>query len=108
QQINQGQEQDQWWRVPDSWTDAEPEDDPSLEPPDNMAQPIRGFGKVWRENGFIREALGWATSEEIPYSSQLQQFEGGFMMTGPNDAPIFVLIPSAGDPTTGQHLGPLP
>jgi len=107
--IQQGQPTDGWWRVNDTWQEGEPESDPGLEAPGGLRQPIRGFGKVWRENGFIREAVGWATSEEIGAAIAWQQFEGGFMMTGPNNAPVYVMAPNDAPPySSGVHLGGMP
>jgi hypothetical protein len=56
----------------DTWTEDEPESDPSLTPPPGFYQPIRGFGKVWRENARIREALGWAVAPEQGYNGFYQ------------------------------------
>lgn len=107
--IRQGQPTDRWWRIDDTWASGEPESDPALSPPGGMRQPVRGFGKVWRNNAFVREAVGWATSEEILYNSTWQQFDGGWMMTAPNGAPIYAMVPSDAPPyTSGTHLGPLP
>jgi hypothetical protein len=107
--IRQGQLTDSWWRVDDTFQEGEPESDPALIPPEGLRQPVRGFGKVWRNNAFVREALGWATSEEMPITSLWQTFEGGWMMTGPNGAPIYVMAPLDALPySSGIHLGPLP
>ncbi|MEA3307966.1 MAG: hypothetical protein U9Q70_00445 [Chloroflexota bacterium] len=58
------------WRVyTDEW-DGEP--DPNLEPPPGLYQPVRGFGLVWREQPHVRERLGWALIEEVPYESIYQ------------------------------------
>lgn len=62
-----------WQRFADTWTEAEPESDPALAPPDGHFQPVRGFGKVWREQLEVQEALGWATSPELGFTSQLQR-----------------------------------
>ena len=105
--IRQGQATDKWWRIVDTWQDTEPPDDPSLQPPDGMRQPIRGFGKIWRSNGFVREAVGWATGDEMQIDSQWQTFEGGWMMTGPNNTPVYTMVPLDEAPfTNGTHLGP--
>lgn len=63
----------QWQRFADTWTAAEAESDPSLSPPAGLFQPIRGFGKVWREHPQLQERLGWATSVELGYSSEVQR-----------------------------------
>jgi hypothetical protein len=58
---------------PDTWTTGEPDSDPNLVPPSGLLQPMRGFGKVWRENSPVRERLGWASATERPFSSLYQQ-----------------------------------
>ncbi|NLF63305.1 MAG: hypothetical protein GX579_01755 [Chloroflexi bacterium] len=63
----------QWQRFADTWTEAEAESDPALTPPAGHFQPIRGFGKLWRENPDLRERLGWATSVELGYTAAVQQ-----------------------------------
>lgn len=82
-----------WWRLDDTFTEGEPESDPSLVPPNGLEQPVRGFGKVWRANGFIREATGWATGPERAAESAWLDFEGGWMMTGPEGSPVYAMIP---------------
>lgn len=107
--IRQGQPSDRWWRIVDTFQEGEPESDPGLQPPPGMRQPIRGFGKVWRSNAFVREGVGWATGDEIGMTSVWQMFEGGWMMTGPNGAPVYVMVPSDAPPySSGIHLGPMP
>jgi len=56
----------------DVWTDAEPESDPAMVPPAGLFQPVRGFGKIWRENPSVRDRLGWATAPEQGFDTQLQ------------------------------------
>jgi hypothetical protein len=63
----------EWVRFADTWSEAEPESDPALAPPDGLYQPVRGFGKVWREQAGVREILGWATSPELGFTSQVQR-----------------------------------
>jgi len=104
--IEQGSTTDEWWRIDDTWSDDEPETDPSLEVPSGRQQPKRGFGKVWRENAFVREALGWATGDEVFDNVDWQEFEGGFMFSAPGGQIIYVMIREDND--TGLHLGPLP
>jgi hypothetical protein len=50
---------------------AEPENNPTLKPPERLCQPC-GFGKVWRENEGIREKLGWATTSEQGFTGVWQ------------------------------------
>lgn len=105
--TRQGQATDKWWHMADTWVDGEPDSDPGLVPPAGLKQPVRGFGKIWRNNGFVRQAIGWAVSDETPFTSHWLTFEGGWMMTGPNDTPIYVMVPLDAAPyTTGVHFAP--
>ena len=107
--IQQGQTTDTWWRFDDTYQEGEPDSDPALQPPAGLIQPVRGFGKVWRNNAFIRDAMGWATTPEIPLDSQWMWFEGGWMMAGIDGNPIWALVPFDSSPySTGLHYGPLP
>src|SRR5690606_27384742 len=49
-------------------------------PPEGLTEPVRGFGKVWRDTPGVRDGLGWATSGEIGGSAQVQLFERGEMI----------------------------
>ena len=105
--TRQGQPTDKWWHMPDTWVDGEAVSDPSLQPPAGLKQPVRGFGKVWRANGFVREGIGWATADEVSATIQWQNFDGGWMMTGPNGSPVYVMQPLDAAPyTNGIHLAP--
>lgn len=68
-----------WLVFEDTFVEGEAEFDPSLIPPsDELYQPERGFGKLWRENTEIQEALGWAiTPEEFGYISRYEYHPGG-------------------------------
>ena len=49
--------------------------------PNGLYEPIRGFGKIWRENPTIRNTLGWAVAPETADRGHLQYFRnGGFML----------------------------
>lgn len=56
----------------DEWTADQPVEDPELEPPAELYQPVRGFGKVWREQSGVRQDLGWATAPESAYELSYQ------------------------------------
>ncbi|MDT8305618.1 MAG: hypothetical protein RRC07_06755 [Anaerolineae bacterium] len=62
-----------WQQFADTWREGEPEGDPARTPPPDRYQPIRGFGKVWRDHPAVQEQLGWATSPELGYSAQIQR-----------------------------------
>jgi hypothetical protein len=61
-----------WQRYEDTWTEAEPESDPTIVAPDGRFQPIRGFGKLWRQQPEVRELLGWALGVELGFESTFQ------------------------------------
>src|SRR5574341_269691 len=56
----------------DAWAEGQPDNDPSLTPPDGLLQPQRGFGKVWRETSGLRDRIGWATAPEYAYTMMYQ------------------------------------
>jgi len=62
----------QFKRYDDTWTEGQPESDPTIVPPAGVLQPIRGFGKLWRENADIRTTLGWALSTEVGFTGAWQ------------------------------------
>lgn len=62
-----------WKRFVDSWEEGEPEDDPTITPPEGLYQPVRGFGLIWREEPGVRERLGWAVEEEAGFSTAVQR-----------------------------------
>ena len=47
--------------------------DPAIVPPDGRFQPIRGFGKLWRERPDVRDRLGWALGVELGFDAKLQE-----------------------------------
>jgi hypothetical protein len=59
------------WRMYDNeWFPGMPESDPNIVPPPGYHQPVRGFGKLWREGSHwdgtpIRQLLGWAIEPEL-------------------------------------------
>jgi hypothetical protein len=60
----------------DTFKEGDPESDPNLVPPSGLLQPIRGFGKVWRENPEVRDHLGWATAPETGFDAWRQSYQG--------------------------------
>lgn len=67
-----------WFFTGDTWREGvDPSEDPALTPPNGLYQPVRGFGKVWRERPGLREALGWAMAEEQGFTAVIQEFAGG-------------------------------
>ena len=74
-----------WAHYIDTYADAEPESAPALQPPKGLLQPVRGFGKLWRQQlGGPQSDLGWALAEERGYMILTQPFTGGQIFLGPN------------------------
>lgn len=61
-----------WAEYADTFKDGQPDRDPSLVPPPNLTQPIRGFGLVWRTQPHVRDRLGWATGPELAFDGAYQ------------------------------------
>jgi len=59
-----------------TWTPTEPDSDPSIVPPQGLYQPIRGFGKIWRNNPQIQKRLGWALVNERGFETLYQRVSG--------------------------------
>jgi len=77
-----------WSIYPDTFEDGvDPDLDPALVAPEGMIQPERGFGKLWRNNPDVQEALGWATTPEFGYVSDYEYHPGGTVNTQGEYAP---------------------
>ena len=68
-----------WQSFVDTWYDGDLESDPTIVPPTGYYQPMRGFGKVWREQAGVRDKLSWATTEERGLNASWQAYQGGLM-----------------------------
>jgi len=75
-------------------------------PPEGMLEPIRGFGKVWRENAGVRDTIGWASSGETGGSAQIQLFERGEMLYISQVGQTYVLITGAPGTWSARSGGP--
>ncbi|MEN9938965.1 MAG: hypothetical protein RLZZ387_5544 [Chloroflexota bacterium] len=62
-------------------------------PPAGRIEPVRGFGKVWREQPGVREALGWATDYEVGDTGTLQRFERGAILWTAGDDFVWIFGP---------------
>lgn len=78
----------EWLCFEDTFVEGDQEFDPEFDPPTdyvtessfanaNPQQPIRGFGKVWRETPDLRENLGYALTSEIEHNSPRTYIAGG-------------------------------
>ncbi len=68
-----------WYCYNDTFEEGDVESDPSLVPPADMSQPIRGFGKVWREQPGLQDLLGWAITPEFELNSTYAYLAGGYV-----------------------------
>lgn len=67
-----------WLVYNDTWEEGDPETDTSLVPPEpGLQQPIRGFGKLWRENEDLRNLIGWAVDPELGFVTRYEFHHGG-------------------------------
>lgn len=65
-----------WELYADTWREGMPTSGGQT-PPQGLYEPIRGFGKLWRENAHVRDTLGWAIEPERATSGAQQYFRGG-------------------------------
>jgi hypothetical protein len=67
-----------WRSFEDTFEEGQPELDESLVAPDGLYQPIRGFGRIWREQlGGPEATIGWATLPEGAVNGSTQRWEHG-------------------------------
>jgi len=69
-----------WRSYEDTFHEGDPESDPAFAAPPDRQQPTRGFGKVWRADPALRDAIGWALAKEEPSTAQRQPFERGTLL----------------------------
>lgn len=70
-------------------------------PPNGLFEPVRGFGKVWRNFSGVRDGLGWATAQESGTNAVIQDFATGRMMYIAPRTDTFIII-NQGNPTLGN------
>lgn len=68
-----------WTVYDDTFVDGEVEFDPQLVAPENRHQPVRGFGKLWRENLEVRQTMGWALDLEMGHTTRYEYRQGGHL-----------------------------
>ena len=75
----------------ETWREGDPEIG-GLTPPEGLFEPVRGFGRLWREELGGPDALaGWALEPEQGYTGSVQPFEHGLMLWNPLDETVYVL-----------------
>jgi hypothetical protein len=75
--------------IADTWNpDVDPERGNETPPNPNLIEPIRGFGKVWRNNSNIRSTLGWATAPEQGNDAVYTPYQQGTLLYAPQRGEI--------------------
>jgi hypothetical protein len=82
-------------RFNDTFTDGVDPASGGASPPPGFLEPVRGFGKVWREQASARDTLGWATTGENGGSAQVLMFERGEMVSVAQAGQVYILITGA-------------
>ncbi len=82
-------------RFNDTFTEGIDPDSSGAQPPPGLQEPVRGFGKVWRENPAVRETLGWATSGESGGTARVLMFERGEMLSVAQANQTYIMISGA-------------
>ncbi len=88
-------------RFDDTFESSTDPESGGLTPPSGLIEPIRGFGKVWRDNQFVHDSLGWATAIEAGSVATVQDFVKGRMMYIPIQNEILILVYTNSGPTAG-------
>lgn len=82
-----------WTVYDDDFVEGEAESDQQIIAPEGRHQPVRGFGKLWRENPAVRQTLGWAIEMERGHTTRYEYHQGG----GVNADNVY-------EPAPGYHL----
>ncbi len=71
----------QWLTFPDEYEEGDPEPGLGTEPPEGLVEPIRGFGLIWHERltDEQRQTIGWATWEEIGFTTTYRYEPSGYI-----------------------------
>jgi hypothetical protein len=89
---------ERYWYVAQS-AEAMNED---IQAPTGLRAPVRGFGGVWRNTPDVRDALGFARTDEQELTMQSQRFDGGLLLLDSSSGLVFALI------VDGTAYGPFP
>ncbi len=73
-----GRSSGHWSVYPNTYREGE--DLTVLSPPAGFYAPVRGFGKVWRDNPAVSDALGWGEGPEAGLTGVYQRFANGTML----------------------------
>jgi hypothetical protein len=91
--FDQGRGSLVWERFTDTWREGDPVSGGKQAPP-GLYEPIRGFGKVWRENQRVSNTLGWATAPESVDNGVVQRFvSDALMLYRSTTDRVFIIYP---------------
>jgi hypothetical protein len=71
---------------------ALPAEETPITAPEGLRVPTLGFGNVWRGVAGVRDALGFARTDEQPASFMLQPFQGGTLLIDGSSGQVFALV----------------
>ena len=87
-----------WQFYTDTWHEGDPNSGGET-PPANLYEPIRGFGKIWRDNAAVRNTLGWASAPERADTGIVQSFINGLMIYRASEDRVYIFYDY---PNTGR------
>ena len=103
--VLEGGQSGRWSIYPNTYLEGE--ELTPLDPPPGAYAPVRGFGKVWRENPSVGNGLGWGVGPEIGLTGVYQRFEHGVMLysfaVNDHERQIYVLFPNGSYTTYPDH-----
>jgi hypothetical protein len=97
--IVPGSPSGQYWYV----SAAPPAQPEGITAPEGLRVPTQGFGAVWAAVPGVRQALGFARTEEIQVTILVQRFIGGELIQDAGSGQTFALL---GQSTSGVVYGP--
>ncbi|MCA1669312.1 MAG: hypothetical protein LC793_18335 [Thermomicrobia bacterium] len=80
----------------DTWNEGDPNGALTPGPRPDTYAPKRGFGKVWREHSVVQQAIGYATTDEQPYTGKVQFFARGLLIDDPSGGLVWALNTAIG------------
>jgi hypothetical protein len=86
-------------RFDDTYSPTADPESGAATPPPGLFQPVRGFGKVWREGtgARVRERLGWAIAPEAAGRGASEFFDRGALLWTPEPRQVFLLAATTAD-----------
>jgi hypothetical protein len=89
-------------RYADTWVSGVDPDSGGQTPPPGLVEPIRGFGKVWRNDPALAARIGWALANEQGITLTVQPFERGVAIFVPPLNLVYVLAEDGAGAPAGR------